>query len=212
MIDISTNTTTDGVIRLAGTALDFGRVERATCHQDGHTPEDDATHTVMLGLVACGLAARLGHLDIGLVSQFALVHDLVEVHAGDVNTFEAAPADIARKDRAEAAALDRIDTDHGLAFPWLPATIRAYEDRVCPEARFVKAVDKIMPLLTQVLNEMIPMARQGITHDRLVAHYDAQFDTMMGYAADFPEVMAVRADLVALTLSLLDRASTAVAA
>ena len=60
MIDISTNTTTDGVIRLAGTALDFGRVERATCHQDGHTPEDDATHTVMLGLVACGLAARLG--------------------------------------------------------------------------------------------------------------------------------------------------------
>jgi len=75
------------VVRLGQLALAFGRVNRITRHEDGTTPESDTDHTVMLGLIACALAERwYPHLDRGLVAQYALVHDLVEVYAGDTPT------------------------------------------------------------------------------------------------------------------------------
>jgi hypothetical protein len=46
-------------------------------------PESDTDHTVMLALIACALAPIVdARLDVGLVAQYALVHDLVEAYAG----------------------------------------------------------------------------------------------------------------------------------
>jgi putative hydrolase of HD superfamily len=80
-------TQTSKVIELAQLCLRFGRVDRATTHEDGQRHETDTDHTVMLGVIACAFASSCGlDLDIGKVAQFALVHDLVEAHAGDTNT------------------------------------------------------------------------------------------------------------------------------
>lgn len=63
---------------LASLVLDFGKVDRITAHQDGVFPESDTDHTVMLGVIGVSLAKRLyNDLDLGLIAQFALVHDLV---------------------------------------------------------------------------------------------------------------------------------------
>jgi putative hydrolases of HD superfamily len=72
----------DSLVDLARLALAFGRVDRtAVYHPDQTTPESDTDHTVMLGWAACAIAATwFPQLDLGLVAQFALVHDAPEVY------------------------------------------------------------------------------------------------------------------------------------
>ena len=93
----------DAAIRLAALALAFGRIDRTACtHPDG-TPESDSDHTVMLGWLAPSLAALTEPgLDPHLVAAYALVHDAVEVHAGDTPTLV-----ITSQGRAEKAARER---------------------------------------------------------------------------------------------------------
>jgi 5'-deoxynucleotidase YfbR-like HD superfamily hydrolase len=145
---------TDAMCALGEVALRFGRIDRVTCHEDGATPESDTDHTVMLSVVGCALASYVApNLDPGQVAQFALVHDLVEVYAGDVNTFGPS-ADIARQGKAERehAALERLAHEFGATFPWVPARIAQYESRATPEARFVWAIDKLLPAVVNVTN------------------------------------------------------------
>ena len=201
---ITTETTTRAMLDMAGFAMAFGTIQRATYLPDGATRENDAIHTVMLGMIACSLAARfLPALNVGLVAQYALVHDAPERYAGDVDTLTATQAERAAKAVAEAAATDRIDAEFGHTLPWLPGMIRDYEAMADPEARFVKAVDKLLPLLTEVLSDMTGTRRRGVDADALAGHYDQQVDEIALYASDFPVVFEVRRLLVAETLRLL---------
>jgi 5'-deoxynucleotidase YfbR-like HD superfamily hydrolase len=79
---------TDSLIELGRLAMAFGKIDRTACyHEDGVTKESDSDHTVMLGWIAPALAQRcFRSLDLGLVAQFALIHDAVEVYAGDTQT------------------------------------------------------------------------------------------------------------------------------
>ena len=116
------------------------------------SPESDTDHTVSLTWVACTLAARYApELDVGLVAQFAAVHDAPEVYAGDVPTQRALTrAEAAAKHAAEADAIRRLTVTAG-AGSWLPRTVEAYERMDTPEARFVWAVDKIVPKVLSVI-------------------------------------------------------------
>lgn len=153
------------VIDLGKLALAFGRVDRITKHPDGMTPESDTDHTVMLGLVACAFAERFAPmLDRGRIAEFALVHDLVEVYAGDTATARImTDGDHAEKASREADALVRIRREFDDELPWLADTIEAYESLASPEARFVKTVDKALPKITNLLNGGITF--KGQEHD-----------------------------------------------
>lgn len=145
----------DAVIRLGELAMQYATVHRVTFLSDGVTPESDTDHTVMVGLIACAVANSFDStLDVGLVAQFALVHDLVEAYAGDTDTFGGL-SEHARleKEAREEAALKRIETEFDDTLPWVAETIRAYESLTTPEARFVKTLDKIMPKITRLLNK-----------------------------------------------------------
>lgn len=145
----------DAVVRLGELVSEYAMVHRVTYLSDGVTPESDTDHTVMVGLIACAVASRFdSRLDIGLVAQFALVHDLVEAYAGDTNTFGGLSEHLsAEKEKREEAALLRIETEFSDTLPWVAETIRAYESLTTPEARFVKTLDKIMPKITRLLNK-----------------------------------------------------------
>lgn len=153
------------IIDLGALALAFGRVNRITCHPDGVTPESDTDHTVMLGLLACAFAERFAPtLDRGRVAQFALVHDFVEVYAGDTPTARTlSDADHQSKEEREAEALRRIREEFDAELPWLGETIEAYERLDTPEARFIKVIDKAMPKITNALNKGATFLKQG--HD-----------------------------------------------
>lgn len=193
------------VVDLADLSLTFGRTDRITFHPDGVTPESDTDHTVMLGLVACALADRwYPHtLDRGLVAQFALVHDLVEVYAGDTPTLRALdPGQKADKEAREHAALLRIEGQFRM-LPWIGQAIRLYEARALPEARFVKALDKLLPKATHLLNHAATVRAEGVTRSELAARYALQLDEMQAYAGEFAELFDLRSLLVDMVLSLL---------
>ena len=153
------------IIDLGRFALTFGMINRITCHPDGTTFESDTDHTVMLGLVACAFAERFApELDRGRIAEFALVHDLVEVYAGDTATARImTDADNLDKEEREMAALARIREEFDAELPWIGETIAAYERRDTPEARFIKVVDKALPKITNILNGGVTF--KGQKHD-----------------------------------------------
>lgn len=184
-------------LQLARLSLAFGRVERATLHEDGVRVETDTDHTVMLGLVACELAPP--HLDRARIAAFALVHDLPEAdpQTGDTQTLTITPDGMAAKRAREDAARARLTAELG-AGSWIAATLLVYEEQRLPEARFVRLVDKILPKLTHAFNGCV--AAQALT-DRsgFVAAHARQYQTL---ATEYPEF----ADTLALLRESMDHA------
>jgi putative hydrolase of HD superfamily len=195
---------TQAVIDLGELSLAFGRVDRVTYHPDGKTLESDTDHTVMLGLVACAFASRyLPQLDVGLVAEFALVHDLVEVYAGDTSTLRIDDDGRAAKAEREAAAQARIEQEFGGSLPWLPWMIESYEARTLAEARYVKALDKLLPKITHILNNLKTIHEQGVTGEELKQRYDDQLVELLGYAGDLYPLFDLRAKLVEMVFDCL---------
>jgi 5'-deoxynucleotidase YfbR-like HD superfamily hydrolase len=180
----------NSLLPLASLALRLGAVNRATLYPDGVTAESDTDHTVMLTIMACAVASahpELG-LNIGLVCQFATVHDFPEAHAGDTDSFFTAATGYAPgKAEREAAAVERIEKDCA-DWPWLATMTRRYERQEEPEARFVRYMDKVCPPLTNTLNGGAAIRARGVgkigTQDaahaaRLAALYP-EFATIVG--------------------------------
>jgi putative hydrolase of HD superfamily len=105
----------------------------------------------MLGMLACALRdACAPELDRGKLAQYALVHDFVEVYAGDTVTL--GMIDKREKEEKEQAALERIKKEYDEVFPWIGEMIERYESQEDPEARFIKVLDKVLPGLTHMHN------------------------------------------------------------
>lgn len=115
---------------------------------DGSRRENSAEHSWHLGLMSLVLGeyAPAG-TDLSRVTAMVLVHDLVEIDAGDLFVYAGAPAQ-ARQEEAEQAAADRL-------FALLPASQAAgfralwdeFEERRTPEAKFARALDRLQPML-----------------------------------------------------------------
>lgn len=193
----------DALVDLGRLALAFGRIDRtAVYHPDGVTPESDTDHTVMLGWIACALAARcFPRLDAGLVAQFALVHDAPEVYAGDTQTLRIDAAGRAAKAVREHAAVDRLTAEFGDRLPWFPAVIAAYEAQELPEARFVRGLDKVLPKIVHLLDGCAGLRQFGIRRAELVEVFRRQGDDMACYVGEFVDLMQLRAVLVDRVIS-----------
>jgi putative hydrolase of HD superfamily len=119
--------------------------------------ENVSEHSFSLAVVACALAARVrGDLEIGLVAQYALVHDLVERYAGDTSVW-ADQRTLSEKDEREARARAQLRTDFGQDFPWLHEMVEAYERREDLESKFVYALDKALPHVSILVAGKHPM-------------------------------------------------------
>lgn len=184
---------TQGLIDVGKMVLSFARVDRVTLHEDGETLESDTDHTVMVAVCACALASKLyPHLDIGKVAQYAVVHDLVEVYAGDTNTFNISNEDRHKKEERERLAFERIASEFNGVYPWIPETIETYESLFDDEAQFVKAVDKLMTKLTHRINKGAYLRREKITREETVRHYGDQTIVIEEkYGKKFPEIVEI---------------------
>ncbi len=194
------------IIQLASTILDFGKVNRQTFHQDGLRPESDTDHTVMLGIIAASLAKKMYvDLDVGLITQFALIHDFVEVYAGDTPTLMNVGDDFFKeKANRELQAFERLKKEFGGSFTWIHTMIEKYEKLDTKEARFVKALDKILPKLTVILNNA-----KGINDNKLATRegaektFDLQRTKLKEYAYDMPEMLELWEHFIKEELELL---------
>jgi putative hydrolase of HD superfamily len=139
----------DILLTLGEFAMRFAAVERAPRYLNGDR-ENDAEHSFHLALSAVELAADYyPELDLGLVSQFCLVHDLPELYSGDVWTIGISEEDRTKKEQAEKVANSKLIQE-------LPAHISQllsrYEKQQEPEARFVRFVDKLMPDIIHIID------------------------------------------------------------
>lgn len=187
------------VVDVGALILRFAKTDRVTLHEDGVRLESDTDHTVMLAVTACALAERLykNTLDLGKVAQFSIVHDLVEVYSGDVDTFGISEEDRIKKEEAEHEALQRIKKEFDSSLPWIGETIVEYESLVSKEARFVKTVDKCMSKITNILNKGAFFKVRNITEERMRRDYGQLYNkASISYGKDFPELLILMEDLL----------------
>lgn len=197
------NNETKGLVDIGKLVFAFARIKRVTLYDDGVTAESDTDHTVMLSICACAIAERTyPKLDLGLVAQFSIIHDLVEAYAGDTNTFNISVEDRLQKEAREGKALERIRIEFKDVYPWIPDTIEKYEGLDTDEAQFVKMVDKVMTKLTHRMNNGAYLKKEGKTKEETAMHYGNQTKVLEEkYGTKFPEVISM---LKELTNTILD--------
>ncbi|HSW99927.1 MAG TPA: HD domain-containing protein [Patescibacteria group bacterium] len=142
--------------------LQFQAIDRALYIPDrGERHENDVEHSYNLAMAAWFLATYFAELDRDLVIRMALVHDLVELHAGDTFPFHN-ESEVATKQQREEAALEKIREDWS-DFAEMTECMQLYEERSTPEAKFVYALDKVMPAIMNLLQGGAVWRERNIT-------------------------------------------------
>ena len=165
------------------------QVFRQTYIMDGSRKENDAEHSWHLAVMTMLLSEYAAEQDIDVlrVMKMVLVHDLVEIDAGDVLVYD--DAGNADKAEREQKAADRI-------FAILPADqaseLRAlwdeFEARQTGESRFAAALDRLQPLLHNYHTQGAAWREHGVTVDRVIArncHVADGSPTLWAYAEGF---------------------------
>jgi putative hydrolase of HD superfamily len=127
--------------------------------------ENDAEHSWHLALMVLVLAEYADEpIDVGHTIKLVVVHDLVEIYAGDTPIYDTEMG-VGQQDREEAAA-DRL---FGLLPEDAAVELRAlwdeFEARTTAEARFAKAMDRLQPLLLNWMAKGGTWRTPGVTAD-----------------------------------------------
>ncbi|MDZ4086787.1 MAG: HD domain-containing protein [Tabrizicola sp.] len=146
-------------------------VLRATTLVDGSRVENSGEHSWHLALYALVLADQAGPgVSIDRVIRMLLIHDLVEIDVGDVPIHSQngqAHASL-ETTTAEAKAADRI---FGLLPSDLAADLRAlweeFEAAETPDARFAKSLDRVQPVMANLMSGGGTWATYNVTYDQL---------------------------------------------
>jgi putative hydrolases of HD superfamily len=145
-------------------------VTRQSKIADGSRRENSAEHSWHLAMFAMVLGDLAESVDVPRVIAMLLLHDIVEIDAGDTPIH--AMADSAAQEAAERAGARRI-------FGMLPAPDRQrlmalwheFEAAETNDARFAKALDRMQPLLLNTLTEGGTWSENGVTEEQVYARY-----------------------------------------
>lgn len=121
-------------------------IYRQTYLSDGERKENDAEHSWHIALMAVLLKEYVPDADSARVMTMVLIHDLVEIDAGDTYAYDSAGAETKRE--REVAAADRIfgmlPEDQRDMFRELWEEFESYETS---DAKFAHLLDNFQPLL-----------------------------------------------------------------
>ncbi len=122
-------------------------IGRQTYLADGSRKEGDAEHAWHMAVMAFLLADYANEpIDVLKAVKMALMHDVVEIDAGDTYAYDT-KGNQTKRDREQKAA-DRI---YGMLPEEQASEYRAlweeFEAMETPEARFVNTLDKVQPVL-----------------------------------------------------------------
>lgn len=113
-------------------------------------PESVTEHTWHVLLLVWTLGARIDGIDVHRAMEIALVHDLAELRIGDLPRTSSHYFPAGAKKEAEAAAM--ADVLAPIAARALPL-YEEYQRGTTPEARLVKACDKLQLMLKVAVYE-----------------------------------------------------------
>jgi putative hydrolase of HD superfamily len=171
------------------------QIARQTLIADGSRRENDAEHSWHLAVMAMllGEYAPTG-ADLARVTRMLLVHDLVEIDAGDTYCYD--PAACGTQAERERAAADRI-------FALLPADqggeLRGlweeFEARQTPEARFAAALDRVQPVLLNYHTQGRAWQEHAVTRAQVIernCHIEAGAPRLWAYVLEIIEDSVAR--------------------
>lgn len=148
-------------------------IYRQTTLMDETRHENDAEHSWHLAVLAMLLSEYANKKEINVmhVMKMVIIHDLVEIDAGDTFAFDY-EGNKDKEEREEAAAErifgilpeDQRDEVYGI---W-----REFEDRLTPEAKFAAALDRIQPLLHNYYTKGGTWKRHHVTLDRVLKRFE----------------------------------------
>lgn len=145
------------------------RVERRTRLIGNSRLENSAEHSWHLAVAAMSLAPYSDtKVDVSRVVQMALLHDVVEIDAGDVLVYDLAARDAVQAQ--EMMAADRI-------FALLPEPLRTrfrtlwdeYEAGETPEAQFANMLDRALPIIQNLHNQGQSWKENNIRLEQVLA-------------------------------------------
>lgn len=133
--------------------------------------ENSAEHSWHLAMFALVLAGSVPGINTLHAVKLLLVHDIVEIDAGDV-PIHAVGQDKAALEQAERQAAKRI-------FGLLPleqtyeflSLWQEFEEAMTPAARFAKALDRLQPLLLNTLTDGGTWTENGVTEQQVMDRY-----------------------------------------
>ena len=137
---------------------------RRTVLMDKSRRENDAEHSWHLAVMAILLKEYAAEdVDLEKVLKMVLVHDLVEIDAGDTYCYDAR-ANLDKRDR-ELCAADRLfailpeDQEKEVRGLW-----EEFEDCTTPEAEFAASLDRLQPFLHNLYTDGHTW-KNGVTSD-----------------------------------------------
>ena len=154
------------------------KIERQSLLHTGGRRENTAEHSwhlAMSVIVFQSLAET--EINLGKAVKMALLHDLVEIDAGDTFVYD----DLTNKKEKEGIAIRRLTA-------LLPETLGAefrtlwmeFEEAESAEAKFVNAIDRFLPIYSNYLNAGYSWKNHGITSDRVYARNQAPISSGFG--------------------------------
>jgi putative hydrolase of HD superfamily len=131
--------------------------------------ENDAEHSWAVCLFAVTLAEHSNEpIDVLRVIRMLLIHDVVEIDAGDTFAYDAAR--LADQHEREARAADRIfgllPTDQAREYR---ALWDEFEAKETAEAKFAVAIDRLQAMLLNCVTDGVGWRRHGVTHAQVRA-------------------------------------------
>ena len=155
-------------------------------HLSGHgRNENDAEHAWHMALMAYLLKEYANEsVDITKVMLMCLIHDVVEIDAGDTYAYdsEGLKTQKAREDKAKERIFSLLPDDQKAELIALFDEFEAYDT---PESKYAHAMDNLQPLLLNNSNGGSDWREHGVTKDQV---YGRQSKTRLGSEKLYEEV------------------------
>ncbi len=170
------------------------QIERRNYVGNTDRHENDAEHSYHMALCLLLLHRETDiPIDLGRALSLVLVHDLVEIYAGD--TFAYDPVAVAGQEEREEAAAHRLFTEE------LPADTgahfmelwREFEGKQTPESRLANSCDRLQAFLQNYITGGRPWRENGVTPETTRPRTKLARDTAPVFAELISEIYA-RAD------------------
>ncbi|MBA6224177.1 HD domain-containing protein [Colwellia sp. MB02u-18] len=137
---------------------------------DKNRPENSAEHSWHIAMMAQTLHVYAAEpVNVARVTSMLLIHDIVEIDAGDTFAF-AAQVELDAQEAKELAAAKRIfgllpeQQCSEMLNLWLE-----FEAAETTDAKFAKAMDRVLPLLQNMKNDGGSWAKHNVSRSEVIA-------------------------------------------
>ena len=143
-------------------------VERRTYIGDGSRHENSAEHSWHLAVAVLVFEplARERNLNLQRMLEIALLHDLPEIGAGDTYVYDAAgrESQVEREQNAASEIFGKLPDAQNLEFR---ARWDEFEELQSSEAKFVRGLDRLLPILLNYTTNGRAWLHHGIRADQV---------------------------------------------